>query len=80
MDKNINQPKKQANQTERILPTSPKIDNDNINIYFDEGTNENFDEPSQGKKRNKKNQQQAGQIEMNNDVDMNDDLIGNQSA
>ena len=39
--------------------------------------NENFDEPSQGKKRNKKNQQQAGQIEMNNDVDMNDDLIGN---
>ena len=46
-----------ANQTENILLKSPKIDNDSIDIYFNEDTNQNFEEPSQGKKRKKKNQQ-----------------------
>jgi hypothetical protein len=48
------------------LPKSPKINNDNAEIYFDEDSHGKTDEPSQGKKRNKKNQQQDDPRETNN--------------
>ncbi len=48
------------------MPKSPKINNDNADIYFDEDSHGKIDEPSQGKKRKIKNQPQADPIETNN--------------
>lgn len=61
------------------MPKSPNINNDNTDIYFDEDAHGKIDEPSQGKKRNKKSQQQADPKENNNDFDMIEDLPRNKT-